>query len=822
MKHPSTLQMIPPPSKSESSVQQGALRWQSEHSSPNAAPQLSIRVGFSRFRSVVARFTFFQPKFELRETTSGGSQHAASLKIRIRTLPLACFVLCAGIVLTGTTPLQAEDPAPVLTFARDIAPILTKSGCNGGNCHAKAGSGQNGFQLSLFGFEADEDYEHIVKEARGRRISPASPELSLILLKATNTVPHGGGKRMDVGSSNYQRIVDWIAQGMAPGKPTDPHLASLEVQPGQATMQRKTNRQLKVLAHYSDGSQRDVTALAVFEANDKSMAEADEAGLVTTFDLPGNLAVMVRYQGHVAVFNAHIPLGAPVDNLPPYKNFIDELVFNNLKQIGIPPSPVCDDATYLRRVSLDIAGHLPTVEETEAFLSNSDPNKRDQLVESLLASPGYADYFANKWASLLKNRRDEASDKAANFAFHFWLRDGFLENRPYDQMVRELLGATGDIASNPPVAWYKRVKQPELQMEDIAQLFLGVRMQCAQCHHHPFERWSQRDYYGFSAFFTQIGRTPTATAGEDVIFHKRGIAQAIDKKTSLPVKPTALGEAELNILPDEDPRLYLADWMGSPENPFFAKALVNRYWKHFFKRGLIEPEDDIRETNPPSNPELLDALAKHFVTSGFDLKAIIRMIAQSNAYQISAAPNQYNEIDQQNFSHFYPRHLQAEVLLDAIDQATGARSKFPDVPAGTLAISLPDNSYNRSSYFLKVFGRPDAASVCECERVQSSSLAQSLHLLNSDEIRQKLVVNNGRAHRLAQGNQSDQEKIRELYLATLSREPREQELNIALDYLSKARVDDAGKPARSEQIDRMAFEDLLWALLDTKEFIFNH
>lgn len=730
---------------------------------------------------------------------------------------------CLGIaLLLVSASLHGAEPAPMLTFNRDISPILTKTGCNGGNCHAKAGAGQNGFRLSLYSFEPDEDYEHIVKEARGRRISPAAPEQSLILLKATNTVPHGGGKRIEVGSENYQRIVDWIAQGMAPGQQTDPHLVKLEVQPGKATMQRKSTQQLKVLAHYSDGSQRDVTALAMFEANDKSMAETDDAGLVTTLDLPGNLAVMVRYQGQVSVFNAYIPLGAPVKDVPPYKNFIDELVFENLKKIGIPPSPICDDATYLRRVSLDIAGHLPTVEETEAFLKNPDPKKRDQLVDSLLDSPGYADYFANKWSALLKNRRDENADKAANFAFHFWLRDGFLENRPYDQMVRELLGATGDIASNPPVAWYKRVKEPERQLEDVAQLFLGVRMQCAQCHHHPFERWSQTDYYSFSAFFTQIGRTPTATAGEDVIFHKRGVAQATDKKTKAPVKPMVLGGEPLKILPDEDPRLYLADWMGTPDNPFFAKALVNRYWKHFFKRGLIEPEDDIRETNPPSNPELLDALAKHFVTSGYDLKSIIRVMTQSSVYQLSSAPNEYNIVDQQNFSRFYPRHLQAEVLLDAINSAAGARSSFPDVPAGTLAISLPDNSYNRSSYFLKVFGRPDSASVCECERVDSSSLAQSLHLLNSDEIRQKLVVGDGRADRLAKGNQPDQEKIRELYLATLSREPREQEMNVALDYLAKARVDEAGKPTDAAPINRMAYEDLLWALLDTKEFIFNH
>ncbi len=658
-------------------------------------------------------------------------------------LRFATFAGMLSAILSSTVSSRATEGEHPLNFVNDIVPILTKATCNSGGCHAKSGGGQNGFRLSLLGFEPQEDYEHIVKEGHGRRVFPGSPAQSLLLLKASNTMPHGGGMRLDPNSAGYKLLAEWIGEGMPFGSEADPQLASIEVEPKRKAMQSKGQQQLKVLAHYSDGSTRDVTRTALYEPVDKSMAEADETGLVKVLDIPGNAAVMVRYQGMVSVFSASVPLGAKVENLPEAKNFVDQLVFANLTQLGIPPSAVCDDATFLRRATLDIAGRLPTVDETRTFLASKDPNKRDQLIDSLLGSSDYADYFANKWAALLKNKRDVATDKTSNFAFHFWLRDSLLANKPYDQIVRELLGATGNVIENPAVAWYKRAKDPETQLEDVAQLFLGVRMHCAQCHHHPFERWSQRDYYSFSAFFSQIGRRPTATLGEDVIFHKRGIAEATNKKTQLPVKPAGLGEASLDIPADEDPRLRLADWMSNKANPYFARSLVNRYWKHFFKRGLIEPEDDIRDTNPPSNPELLDALASNFIASDYDLKSVIRLITQSQTYQLSATPNDHNEVDRQNFSRFYPKRLTAEVLLDAVDQLVGAQTDFADMPPGTHAISLPDNSYNRNSYFLTVFGRPEGASVCECERIQTSSLAQSLFLMNGRDIKLKLGAKGG-------------------------------------------------------------------------------
>jgi hypothetical protein len=721
--------------------------------------------------------------------------------------------------LSLVAPGAAEQP---ISFVNDVVPVLTKAGCNIGVCHAKAGNGQNGFQLSLLGFEPLDDYASLVKEARGRRLFAPAPAQSLLLRKASGQTPHGGGIRLPASSAGYAVLHDWILQGAPYAREGEPQLESFEVQPQRGTISLHGEQQLQALARFSDGSVRDVTKLALYESNDEAMAEVSDAGLVKVLDISGKVSVMVRYQGQVAVYSASVPLGAPVETLPAVRNFVDEHVFANLQELGIPPSPVCDDATFLRRVTLDVAGRLPTEQEVTAFLARSDEDKRDRLIDDLLRSPDYADFFAGKWSALLKNRRDNAGDIVANFAFHAWIRDSLLANKPYDRFVRELLAATGDVVGNPPVAWYKRVKEPKQQIEDVAQLFLGVRMQCAQCHHHPFERWSQDDYYALVAFFNQVGRKPSSTQGLDLIFHKRGIATATNVKTGLPVKPAALGDALPDISADEDPRLRLADWMSGPENPYFAKALVNRYWKHFFQRGLIEPEDDIRDSNPPTNPELLAALEQHFIASGFDLKDLVRVITQSHAYQLSSVPNEYNLVDRQNYSRYYPRRMQAEVLLDAIDLLTETSTNFPNLPPGTRAVALPDNSYNRSTPFLRVFGRPEGESVCECERVQSSSLAQSLHLANAGEIKAKLANPNGRAERLAKEDRPTEDKIRELYRGAFAREPRQDEIEAAVDYLADARLDADGQPLAPSQAIRENYQDLIWALINTKEFLFNH
>jgi hypothetical protein len=707
-----------------------------------------------------------------------------------------------------------------VNFANEIVPVFTKYGCNGGGCHGKSG-GQNGFRLSLLGFEPQEDYEYIVHEGRGRRVFPAAPDRSLLLLKATNEKPHGGGARMHKDTLDYQTVFNWVGQGMPYGKPDDPTLEKIEVFPPEKVMAMNSDQQLVVTATYSDGSTRDVSRTSVFEVNEEEVGEVTENGHITVFEQPGDAAVMIRYQDKVTVFQATVPLGAPIENLPKPRNFIDELVFEKLRKVGMPPSESSDDATFLRRVTIDIAGRIPSLEESTAFLENKDPQKRDQVIDRLLASPDYADNFANKWTALLRNKRNKESDRRGNYAFHRWIRKAFNSNMPYDQFARQILAASGDMTHNPPVAWYREVKTTQQQLEDASQLFLGTRIQCAQCHHHPFEKWSQHDYYSFSAFFSQVGRKPGRKPGEEMIYHKRGVAKATNKKNNKPVQPAGLGAAVLDLGPDEDPRQSLVDWMSAKDNKFFAHTLVNRYWKHFFSRGLVEPEDDMRETNPATNPALLNSLANHFIESSFNLKGLIRSICQSRTYQLSAEPNQHNAKDKHNYSRYYPKRLQAEVLYDAIDELTGLETSFKDLPTGTRAIQLPDNSWNSSVYFLSVFGRPDSASACECERSSDASLAQSLHLLNSKDIQNKLSSSSGRARKLAgEKERKDEEKIKELYLRAFSRSPHSNEISLATEYLNRKIKDDKGveKPADRTQ----SYEDIVWALFNTKEFLFNH
>lgn len=727
------------------------------------------------------------------------------------TVPLAALLAVAPC-------FAAETPRP-LNFANDIVPILTKGGCNGGGCHGKAG-GQNGFKLSLLGFEPQEDYEHIVKEARGRRVFPAAPEQSLLLTKGTAELPHGGGKKLDPASEDYADIMRWIREGMPYGQDSDPKMARISVEPPKLTMPLKGTQQLKVVAHYTDGSTRDVTKRALYEANEKGMAETTETGEVRLFDLPGDVAVMVRYQGKVSTFRATVPLGAPVEKLPPASNFVDDLVFAKLKTIGIPPSEVADDGTFLRRVTLDLTGRLPTASEMKDFRASNAPGKRAALVDRLLDSPEYAEFFANKWSALLRNQRTQPLYARGTYLFWQWIRDSMADNKPYDRFVREVVAASGEIEHNPPVAWYRQVKDMKQQMEDVAQLFLGTRMQCAQCHHHPFEKWSQQDYYGFAAFFSNVSRKASTFASEEMIFHKRGVAQTTNIRTREAVTPTSLGGSALKLEPAQDPRLALAEWMSQKENPFFAHTLVNRYWKHFFNRGLVEPEDDMRETNPPVNPELLAALAESFVKSGYDLKQLIRTITTSTTYQLSAVPNAHNARDRQNFSRCYPKRLNAEVLYDAVNTLLEVESKFPGQAPGTRAVALPDNSYNQTTYFLSVFGRPDSSSACECERTQEASLAQSLHLLNAAEIQTQLTREKGRADSLTHDPRPDDDKITDLYHVALSRDPNADEVKFARSHLEKKTHGKTAAAATTAK--KEAYEDILWALLNTKEFLFNH
>ena len=713
----------------------------------------------------------------------------------------------ARVVVSGFA-----HPLPI-NFRNQIVPIFTKLGCNGGGCHGKSG-GQNGFKLSLLGFVPEDDYEFLCKESRGRRIFPAVPGESLLVKKAIGRSPHGGGKRMENGSYEYNLMVQWIEQGMPYGTDKDAFVTGIKCVPETRTMTRKSQQQISVIATYSDGTTEDVTRMALFEPNEAEMAECSTTGLVSTLDLSGEVAIMARYQGQVSTFRATIPLGADTSKMPEAVNLVDAAVFGKLKQLGIPASDVCDDATFLRRVSLDITGGLPPEEEVRAFLADAAADKRDRLIDRLLDTTAYADHFANKWNFVLRNMKEGGDDAPGTMLFHQWLWTKMYDNTPYDQFVREIVTASGDPQTNPAVVWYRDVDSTEEQVEDTAQLFLGLRIQCARCHHHPFEKWSQDDYYGMAAFYNRVGKkvVPNAsgTMRDRRVFHNEGIATSSNPRTGKALKPTGLGTPAYDIAADSDPRVKLADWMSDPKNPFFAKSLVNRYWKHFFSRGIVEPEDDMRETNPPANPELLNALSEHFIQSGFDLKELVRTICRSRTYQLSALPNEYNASDKQNFSRYYPRRLSAEVLYDAFHIVTDTSENFGGMPAGTKAMQLADAS--SATYFLQVFGQPKGDTACECERSMDANLAQSLHLLNGREIQDKIARDGARTARLAtDAARPDDERIKELYRWVFAREPNAEELEVALAYLKK----------HADNV-RRGYEDVVWALINTKEFQFNH
>ena len=728
-----------------------------------------------------------------------------------------------AVVKAISSGVAAELPVEVtglthdipVNFPNQITPIFTKLNCNSGGCHGKA-SGQNGFKLSLLGFYPEDDHEFLVKEGRGRRIFPSSPGQSLLLTKPVGKSPHGGGKRMEVDGYEYRLISRWIEQGMPYGDAKDPVVVGIKCVPEGRVMDRGSDQQVTVMAVYSDGSTEDVTRMALFEANDPEMAEVSVTGLVKTLDLAGEVAIMARYQGQVAVFRSTVPLGAEIATKPPVKNFVDEAVLAKLDVLGIPASPVCDDGTFLRRVSIDITGTLPTEAEVSAFLADTDSQKREKAIDQLLDSPAYADYFTNKWNLVLRNKKRGNDQLAPTYGFHKWIWSSLYENKPYDQFVREILTATGNADDSPPVAWYREVDQPNEQVEDVSQLFLGLRIQCARCHHHPFEKWSQDDYYGMAAFFSRVGRKNIINGNNQMrdkrIFaiDNQGPAQAKNERTGKMLSPTGLGSKPYQVTAEDDPRAMLADWMSDPQNPFFAKALVNRYWKHFFSRGIVEPEDDMRETNPPANPELLNKLSQHFIANKFDIKNLVRTICLSSTYQLSSLPNEYNLKDKQNFSRYYPKRLTAEVLYDAFHQVTSTNQAYNGLPVGTRAIQLPDASVG--PYFLKVFGQPQADTACECERSQEANLAQSLHLLNSSEVQNKIADGNGRASKFASDKEHQADvKIKELYRWVYSREPDSEEMQIAAAHLEK-----------HKENPKLAFEDIVWALINSKEFLFNH
>jgi hypothetical protein len=718
------------------------------------------------------------------------------------------------VTLNGQSTVVPVDVAGLekvrpVDFATEIEPLLSRFGCNSGGCHGKA-RGQNGFKLSLFGFDTEYDYQTLVSEGRGRRVMVAAPEKSLLLLKGAGAVPHGGGRRIEPGSEPYRLIYSWIQAGAPASAPSVPHVVKLTMIPAERVMNANEQQQLVVLAEYSDGSQRDVTRSAQYSTNLDVVAIVTDDGLVTANEPTGEAAIMTRYMGQVAVSRVLRPQGAPLADLPDFKprNFVDQLAAEKWKKLGLKPSVPCDDPTFLRRVTIDLCGRLPTVEESRAFLADTAVDKRDAAIERLLASPDYPAYFALKWGSILRNSNLAGADRAS-YAFHNWLKDMIARNRPYDEFVRGVVAASGEWADAPAINWFWQSRDDQLHQvtADTAQVFLGLRLQCAKCHHHPYERFTQDDYYGLAGFFTRLGRKsfgeppPYFTSPNVTIGERHPV-------TGQQIEPKYLDGAVAKFTAEEDPRHALVDWMAKPENPFFSKVMVNRLWGHFFGRGLVHEVDDLRETNPPSNPELLEALAKEFRDHKFDVKHMIRLMVQSRVYQLSSDPTDDNRKDQQNFARFYARRLPAEVAHDAVEQATGFKTNFSNMSADSRAIDLPHERFG--SYFLDTFDRPKRVSGCECERSTSATLSQVLLMSNSDEIEGKLQNGNARIAKLFEAKRPTPQMIEELYLATFSRFPTPQEIVTATGY-----IDSDAEP-------RKAVEDLLWTLLNSREFLFNH
>lgn len=713
------------------------------------------------------------------------------------------------VVLLLAARVSASEP---VSFELHVQPILAARGCSVGACHGKA-RGQNGFQLSLLGFDSDFDYAALAKNARGRRVSVASPDQSLMLLKATAAVPHGGGQRFARDSDEYRLLRDWIAGGLPRKLENEPRLERVAVSPTDRMMKPKESQSLVVTAHYSDGSARDVTGMSMFQSNEPAVVSVNNAGLVQAGPIPGEATIMARYMNVFAMCNVIIPLP---DQVPedvyaklPKNNFIDELVWKKLQLLAITPSDPADDARLLRRLHLDIIGVLPTPEETKAYLADTSADKRARLIDRLLDRPEYADHWANKWADLLRPNPYRVGIKAV-LNYDNWIRDSFRHNKPYDQFVREIITAQGSTWQNGAATFFRDRREPDEITSMVSQLFLGIRLECAKCHHHPFEKWGQEDYFGLAAYFARVGHkgtglSPPISGGEEMIVVAKS-GQVNHPLTREPLRPKPLFGVAPDIVDGQDPRESLATWLTSPENPYFAEVAVNRVWADLMGRGLVDPIDDLRATNPPANGPLLRALADEFRRQKFDWKQLIRTIATSYVYGLSSQPNERNVADNRNFSRHYRTRLRAEVLHDAVCQITGVLTKFEAMPIGSRANQIW--THRVDSTFLDTFGRPDPNRDPPCERVESATVTQVLHLMNSNSLHQKVTDDDGRAKQLADGSLSPEQIVEELYLRIYCRQPDADERRVATELFGAAGV-----------TRRQTIEDLMWALLNTPEFV---
>jgi hypothetical protein len=714
------------------------------------------------------------------------------------------------------TPATAAC-AETVSFELDVQPILTARGCNQGACHGKA-RGQNGFQLSLLGFDPNFDYAQLTQQARGRRVFLSSPARSLLLLKITSQLPHGGGLRIEKDGDDYRLLLKWIEQATPRRNESEPKLTRIAVSPDQRFMKPGEEQQLAVTAFYSDGTQREVTARSAYQSSEAAIVGVDKTGRVKAGPLPGEATVMIRYMSLIATCSVAIPLAGdvPADLYArlPRNNFIDEHVWTKLKSLRITPSEPCDDAKFLRRVQLDIIGRLPSPEEARVFLADASLDKRASLVDALLQRPEYADHWAAKWADLLRPNPYRVGVKAV-VNYDQWIRDAFRQNMPYHQFARELVTARGSSWENGAAVLFRDRREPPEITTLVSQLFLGIRLECARCHHHPFEKWGQDDFYSFAAYFARVGHkgqgiSPPISGGEEMIIVKpQGTVE--HPLTGKPLPPRPLFELKAGQTASAgtpDPREELADWITSPDNPFFAQVIVNRVWADLMGRGNVEPVDDLRMTNPPTNAPLLEALAKDFREKKCDLKALIRTICTSHVYALSSIPSERNAGDRQNYSRHYRTRLRGEVLLDAVSDITGLEEKFSAMPVGSRANEIWTTRIN--SVFLDTFGRPNPNQDPPCERTSDPTVTQILHLMNAPQLHGWVTSDSSRAVQLAASDKPVDAVVEEIYLLVYSRLPDAEEREIGHRLFTEPNMP-----------RRRAAEDLMWALLNTPEFEFK-
>jgi hypothetical protein len=717
---------------------------------------------------------------------------------------------------TARVPVTVQGfrrPQPA-SFRHEMIAALNVGGCNQGACHGTP-SGKNGFKLSLRGYDPAADYIQLTRDVLGRRTDRQDPDISMIYQKALGRIPHEGGPRFAASTVAAKTMRAWLAEGLQDDTPSLPALKRVEVLPGSRLLNEPVRwQQLAVRAHFADGSSRDVTRLTVFSSSDPAIASVDANGLVE-FGQAGEVAVLCRYLDEmVSVRLTYLePKAGFKWSSPPENNYVDKHVFSKLKMLSILPSDLCTDQEFIRRVYMDVCGVLPTADEVRTFLAGKAADKRAKLIDALLERPEYADFWTLKWSDVLRSSRKTIQLKGTH-VFQNWLHRHITRNTPLDVLVRELLTAKGSTFAYAPANYYRIARDPMNLAETTTQLFFGIRMQCAKCHNHPFEKWTQDDYYSMAAFFARVKQRKDPAQGgaakadlSEYIYLDRG-GEVVQPRTGKVMPPRFMGGGVPAIPPGKDRRVVLADWMTADNNPFFAKSVVNRVWFHVMGRGIVDPVDDFRDSNPSANDELLDALAKDFVAHKFDVKYLIRTILNSRTYQLSAQSNDFNKDDNKYFSRAVTKLHTAEQLFDALCQVTKVPEKFAGMPLGTRSVQLPDGEVNNP--FLKTFGQPARELACECEREGDSNLAQALQLINGPAVNDRLRNPNNRIGKLLAKKMTDRQMLDELYLATLTRLPAPEEVQASLDHVARA----ADK--------RKAWEDVHWALINAKEFLFRH